>query len=319
MKDLKIDRILVTGSVAYDEIMDFPQKFVDFFHPEKLHQINVSFVVDRLEKQLGGTGTNIAYNLSLITKKKIFLLAGVGKDGQDFLDFFKKNQIDTQGILFDKKLYCATGKVITDKNDNQIWGFYYGACTRGKEISLKKYITTNSFAIISANHPSAFLHFQKEAIKYKMPYLYDPGMSLTWIKDQDLFEGINHARFLAGNDYEIAMIEKRVGKKVKEIVKNKNIAIITTLGNRGVKFDSIQERHYFPSYPKGKIVDPTGAGDAWRSGFIAGLAENKSIATCLRQGNALASFVIETYGTVNHRPTKKQIDHRINVISELKN
>ncbi|HLL60318.1 MAG TPA: hypothetical protein VK338_01250, partial [Candidatus Nitrosocosmicus sp.] len=134
MKERKYSNIIVTGSVAYDEILDFPKEFKDFFQPDKLHNINVSFVVDRLEKQLGGTATNIAYNLSILASLPIKLLAGLGKDNRDFITFFKENNIATEGILIDENLYTATGKVITDIKDNQIWGFYYGACAKGKDI-----------------------------------------------------------------------------------------------------------------------------------------------------------------------------------------
>lgn len=315
--------IIVTGSISYDEIMDFPGKFVDYLHPEKLHQINVSFVVDRLEKQFGGTGTNIAYNIAQIfknnfqSKNKITLLGAVGKDGEFFIDFFKKNNIDTEGIIFDKKLYSAFGSVITDQKDNQIWGFYYGASVRGKDIDLRKYSGKEPFMVISANHPKAFINFQKQAIKYKIPYLYDPGMAMTWITDKDLKNGIMNCAYLVGNDYEIAMITKRLKITVGELV-NKGIKVITTLGEKGVRYESRSERLEVKSYKLRKVVDPTGAGDAWRGGFIAGLVKSgwrtddkKTIVSALKLGNVMASFAIEKYGTVNHRPTKKDIEKRL--------
>ena len=115
--------VYITGSIAYDTIMNFPNKFQDYFHSEKLHQINVSFVVNKLEKQLGGTATNIAYNAALILneKSKIKLLGSIGKDGKDFINFFKKNKADTSGIIVDKVLYTSAGSVITDTKNNQIW------------------------------------------------------------------------------------------------------------------------------------------------------------------------------------------------------
>src|SRR3990167_2118494 len=180
--------------------MNFPGEFSKYIHPEKLHQINVSFALDRLEKQLGGTGTNIAYNSALLTKTNVMLLGSVGKDGKEFINFLDKNRVDTGEIIIDKKLYTATGKVITDQKNNQIWGFYYGASLRAKEISLKKYAGKNNLLVVSANHPKAFIHFQKEAIKYKINYLYDPGMALTWISDRDLKEGIRKAKYIVGND-----------------------------------------------------------------------------------------------------------------------
>lgn len=326
--------IIVTGSISYDDIMDFPGKFADHFHPEKLHQINISFVVDKLVRQLGGTGTNIAYNIAKIFNsrppegRKLKILGAVGKDGGDFLDFFEVNNVDTSGIITDKKLYTATGKVMTDERDNQIWSFYYGASITAKKISLKEYLTKNTFLVISANHHDAFLNFQKEAIKLNIPYLYDPGMALTWISDHDLKNGVLHSQYLIGNDYEMAMILKRIRKTVKELT-SYGLKIITTLGEKGVRYEEKSQiinhklqmngKHQknkllkleIPSFRVKKVVDPTGAGDAFRGGFVAGLAMGFDVEKCLKLGNVMASFAIEKYGTVNHRPSIKDIERRL--------
>lgn len=305
--------VIVTGTVAFDEILDFPKSFADFFQPDKLHQINVSFVVDRLEKQLGGTATNISYNLSLLSHKKIILLSSVGKDWLQFLEFFKKNKIDVSSIVIDKNLYTATGKVITDIKDNQIWGYYYGASEKAKEIDLGNYIDQSSLIIISANHPSAFLHFVEQAIRMRADYMLDPGMALTWIKDADLKKAVENCKWLVGNDYEISQVVKVLKTRVSTLV-NQNIAVITTLGEEGVLYQDRAVRLKIPAFKLEKIVDPTGAGDAWRAGFIGGIVEGKTTEFCLKQANALASFAIQYYGTVNHRPAKQEILDRINTL-----
>lgn len=314
----KYSSVIVTGSMAYDEIMDFPGYFKDYFQPDKLHQINVSFVLNNIEKQLGGTATNITYNIRLTLgniKVPIILLGAVGKDGIDFLDFLRKNKCDTRGIILDKKLYTATGKVITDKNDNQIWGFYYGASKLAAKHNLKKFAQKDSLVILSANHPQAFLHFQKQAINLGLDYLYDPGMSLTWIKNPDLKKGIAHCRFLVGNDYEIASICKRLKINTKSLTE-RGINVITTLGGLGVCSEYQEQKKYkkysVPAYKVKKVIDPTGAGDAWRGGFVAGLIKNYSLKDCLKLGNVMASFAIETYGTVNHHPSETAIAKRLN-------
>lgn len=305
--------------MAYDEIMDFPGKFVDYFHPEHLHQINISFVVSCLKKELGGTTTNIAYNLSLANaflrnKIPITPLSAVGKDGRRLLDFLRKHMINTKGILMDPSLYSAAGTVMTDKKDNQIWGYYYGASKSATKIQIKQFTDPNSLWMISANHPEAFLYFQKEAIRNNNTYIYDPGMSLTWIKNKDLENGIKHAKWLIGNDYEIGMILKKLNKTIKELT-NYGLRIITTLGENGVRYYDVGAKHALPVHIKvykvKKVVDPTGAGDAWRGGFIAGLSGGLPIRDCLKLGNVMASFAIEMYGTVNHRPTTKEIAKRL--------
>ena len=306
--------ILVTGSISFDEIMDFPAEFVNYFHPEKLHQINVSFVVNNLEKQMGGTATNITYNIRLVTQKETAILAAVGKDGNEIVNFLKKINVNTDGLIKDRNKYTSSGKVITDLKDNQIWGFYYGASESAGKIRLEKYATQRSLLIISANHAKAFLNFQKQAIKQKIDYLYDPGMALTWIKDKDLIEGVKNCRFLVGNDYEIAMVIKRTNYSIKKL-KHYGLRIITTLGEKGVIYESKKENYKITGYEVKKVVDPTGAGDAWRGGFVGGLIEGRDIQYSLKLANALASFAVEKYGTINHRPKKNEILKRV---SQLK-
>jgi len=324
--------VYVTGSIAYDTIMNFPHEFQNYFHSEKLHQINVSFVVNKLEKQLGGTACNIAYNMALILNQKskiqmtnkiestkskeviLKLLGSLGKDGNDFLKFFKKNKIDVSGVVVDKKLYTAAGSVITDTKNNQIWGFYYGASERIPYIDFKKINKETDLLVISANHKNSFLYFQSEAIKNKVPYFYDPGMTLTWITDKDLKAGVMGCRYLVGNDYEIAMITKRINPTSLKLRGARKFGIITTLGEKGVRFQEGSKTILIPGYKVKKMVDPTGAGDAWRGGFIAGLLMNYSTKDCLKLGNVMASFAIEKYGTVNHHPSKKEIEIRMKKI-----
>ncbi|MBI5122976.1 hypothetical protein HZA75_03910 [Candidatus Roizmanbacteria bacterium] len=311
--------VYVTGSIAYDTIMDFPGEFKDHFHREHLHQINISFVVKRLEKQLGGTACNIAYNIALISNikyqiSKVLLLGSVGRDGKEFLDFFRKNKIDAGGVIVDKKLYTSAGSVITDKKNNQIWGFYYGASEKIPYIDFKKINKETDLLVISANHQNSFLYFQNEAIKNKIPYFYDPGMTLTWITNRDLETGVMHCRYLVGNDYEIAMILKRLNVSINQLI-DREINVITTLGGKGVKYYDVGAKRDLPMHVNAfkvtKMVDPTGAGDAWRGGFVAGLLMDYSTKDCLKLGNVMASFAIEKYGTVNHRPEKKEIEKRM--------
>jgi adenosine kinase len=310
----KYSEVLVSGSMAFDEIMNFPSLFINHLQPDKLHQINVSFVVNKLEKQMGGTGTNIAYNLGLVLKDNVTLLASVGKDGKEFIEFLKSHNVNTSQIIFDKTLFTATGKVITDLNDNQIWGFYYGACETAKTIDIKPLAKKDSLMIISANHPEAFLHFQEQAITNQIDYLYDPGMALSWIQKEDLAEGINHCKYLVGNDYEISYILKWLECSTADLIK-KGIVVITTLGEKGVRYQDATQDLALPAYSDTKVEDPTGAGDAWRAGFVGGLIKGFELEKCLKLGNVLASYAIEHYGTVNHNPTEKDIEKRMKSFS----
>ena len=317
--------IYVSGSVAYDEIMDFPHYFKDYFHPEKLHQINVSFAVSDLAKHLGGIATNISYALrntinyySLPNSEQttIYPVATVGKDGSDLLEFFKKNNINTTCIQQDKKLYTATGKVITDKKDNQIWGFYYGASSKFKLKWTGNQF--NDFWIVAATHEKPFTAVLQHVIKNNLSYLFDPGMALTWISDDLLKKGVMNAAYVVGNDYEIAMIEKRLDMSVNEIVR-KGVNVITTLGDKGVHYygstDSV--RISISAYTVKKVVDPTGAGDAWRGGFVGALVSGKSLEECLVMGNVMASFAVESIGTVEYKVKAREIKKRIKILIDL--
>jgi len=352
--------IFVSGSAAYDEIMDFPHHFKDYFHPEKLHQINVSFSVDSLAKHLGGCATNIVYALkntrdfygdshviarNSVTKQSshediysIFPVAAVGRDGGEQIEFFKKNNIDTTYVQQDSKLYTATGKVITDKNDNQIWGFYYGACALNPHLQSPVSNLSEEFWIISATHERPFTTALRHVMKHKLSYLFDPGMTLTWIRDDLLRKGVMNAKYIVGNDYEIAMIEKRLNMTVKEIVEA-GVNVITTLGNKGVRYDGLEViptssvvipakagiqskidntfNHFVvKSIKLKKVVDPTGAGDAWRGGFVGALAAGKPIAECLIMGNVMASFAVQTVGTVEYQVNKAEIEKRVKTLTK---
>lgn len=356
------NKIYISGSVAYDEIMDFPHHFKDYFHPEKLHQINVSFAVSDLAKHLGGITTNIAYALrntvdyfenskskTLNTKQikqnskiNIYPVAAVGRDGDEIIHFFKENKIDTTYVQKDAKLYTATGKVITDMNDNQIWGFYYGASALNIQIDKysNKQIKGEDFWVISATHEKPFSTALRYVINNKLPYMFDPGMTLTWIRDDLLKKGVLNATYVIGNDYEIAMIEKRLKMTVKDMAK-KGINVITTLGEKGVRYDG---RAVIPdlirdpekkdvrldsdlhrndklvqivvkAFRVRKVVDPTGAGDAWRGGFVGALAAGKTMKECLVMGNVMASFTVANVGTVEYTTSKDEITKRMKALS----
>lgn len=353
--------IFISGSMAYDDIMVFPHHFKDYFHPEKLHQINVSFVVNEMAKHLGGVATNISYalrntvdyleNSSVISteveksqslrsldskriakaarddRNNICPVGAVGRDGGDLLTFFKNNSIDTTYVIKDEKLYTATGKVITDMNDNQIWGFYYGACaikTTNYELSTKN---SQDFWILSATHEKPFTSTLRHVMKHKLPYLFDPGMTLTWIRDDLLKKGVMNATFVIGNDYEISMIEKRLKMTVAEIVKS-GVNVLVTLGEKGVKLvESVKSVEPVKlAEPKlretvvkavrlRKVVDPTGAGDAWRGGFVGALLAGQPIRECLVMGNVMASFAVETMGTVEYKASAKEIERRTKTLN----
>ena len=384
-----ICRIYISGSVGYDEIMDFPGHFKDYFHPDKLHQINVSFAVDKLAKHVGGIATNIAYSLrktvdyyhasharhpefisgsgemlKQVQHDKygvghdkydirldsdfrrnddvvVYPVAAVGKDGDALLQFFRDNDLSVDHVTKDETLFTTTGKVITDQNDNQIWGYYYGASKKfdfstvipnlfrdqGKksikrDSDLHRNDRNEQFWILSATHERPFTKVLQHVIKNKLPYLFDPGMTLTWIRDDQLKKGVLGATYVIGNDYEMAMVEKRLQMKVADIVR-KGVNVIVTMGEKGVKYVQTYKRanvqtFTLPSFKVKKVVDPTGAGDAWRGGFVGALAAGRPIQECLVMGNVMGSLAVESVGTVEYKPTVREIEKRVKALAKIK-
>ncbi len=305
MDNNKFTNVLVFGSIAFDEIADFSGKFVDYINPEKLHQINISFNLNTLKKSPGGIATNISYNLSLLTDVPVSVLGAVGTDGKSFLDFFRQHNIHMEGVLVDESRFTASGRGVADTMDNQIWTYYYGACEKAAEIELSIHINNASLLIISSNHKKAITSILKQAVQESISYLFDPAFSILDIEAEDLRDGVFHARWVVGNDYEIALIEKRLSTTVADIAK-KNIGVITTLGAQGVKYQDSKQEFIVPAF-KTEAKDPSGAGDAWRGGFVSALLEEKTVEDALRMGNAIASFAVEQYGTTNHKPTKQEV------------
>lgn len=304
-------KILVTGSMAYDDIMDFPGLFKDNFRPDKLHQINISFLVESLDKHLGGIGTNISYNAHLLARKGIpvELYGAVGKDGDEFLRWMKLIGLDTRHVIVDQNMFTSTGKVITDKADNQIWGFYMGTdAAAGLTIDYK----SGDVLMLSATHPKAFLNFQQQAIEIKMDYMYDPGMTLSWIKKKALKEGVLAAKWLIGNDYEIARVMEMTGLTIdgKNGLAAKGVVVITTLGAEGVTYRDGNNEIYVSAYGIKNPIDPTGAGDAFRGGFLAAYMNGENTEECLKLAGATASFAVEKLGTVTHNPSVDDIKKR---------
>lgn len=293
----------ITGSLAFDYILSFPGKFKDHVLPEKLHQINISFIVDKFTKRYGGTAGNIAYSLSLLGVPSA-IYSAVGNDFSSYKKWLKKNKIEIKYLKTISKENSALGFVMTDQVDNQIWGYCYGALrhTANLLLPLKP---KPSFLVISANYPKAFLSFTDQAIKTKIPYMYDFGMMLTALKKRQLIKGVTHAQIVIGNDYEICRLLKITGLTQKQILK-KRALLITTFGSKGSEILTAEKKWRIPPIYVEQIIDPTGAGDAFRAGFLAGYLKNFNLGICGRMGSVCAAYAVEKIGTQKHHFTLNQ-------------
>lgn len=305
--------ILVAGSVSFDNIMDFPGKFSEHILPEKIHLINLSFQVDTLKKERGGTGANICYTLALL-KEKPKLLATVGEDFAKFRYWLEKCGVDTKLTRAVPFEFTSSFYVITDQSDNQIGGFYQGAMKHADELSIKdSTVKKEDYVVVAPTEVSAMVKYAQECQTLGVSYMFDPGMQLPRFSDGDLSKSVKGCDILIGNDYEVSVIKKRLHKDNGDLLHEVNI-LITTLGGRGSVIETLKngshESWEIPPAKEKEIIDPTGAGDAYRSGFLAGYMKKFDLSTCGKMGNLAATYAIEKYGTTNHKFTLTEFKKR---------
>lgn len=300
--------ILVTGSLAFDHIMNFPGKLGDQILPDKIHMLNVSFLVTEMRKSFGGTAGNIAFSLSLLGIRTS-ILAVAGDDFDTYKEFLDGAEVDTANIKTVNNLYTSTAFGITDTRDNQIWGFYSGADKLSDHLSTYDIAGEIDFGIIAPHNPRAMLKFAREYTQAKVPYLFDPGMQLPWFTGHDLLEAFKGAKIIIGNDYEMAVIEKKIEAPISHFARNGRI-IITTLGESGSKILSDGETINISPAKARSNSDPAGAGDAYRAGFMAGFLRNFPIRTCGQMGSLTAAYTVEKFGTTTHTFTHEEFSRR---------
>lgn len=291
--------LLVSGSLAFDNIFDFPGAFSDHIMADKLHMLNVSFLVDTMRKSFGGTAGNIAYTLSLL-HTQVSILGSVGKDFAPYEVFLKKHGVDTSLIHRELTLYTATAFGITDKKDNQLWGFYQGADRISHQLNISAIKEKITFGLIAPNNPKAMCKFAKEYTAYHIPYLFDPGMQLPWLLGTELREAFKGAKIIIGNDYEVSVMEKKTGIRPLTQLSKKGKIIIRTLGEKGSEVSENGKTYSIPAARIKNASDPTGAGDAYRAGFMAGYMRKLNVQTCGQMGSVASAYTVEKYGTTTH-------------------
>lgn len=293
--------IYVSGSLAYDRIMDFPGKFSDHILPEKIHILNVSFAVNGLAEKFGGTAGNIAYSLSLLEEKPL-ILAAAGKDFDRYEAWMQENHIPTTGIRIIPEEFTAGAYITTDLSDNQITGFNPGAMKHESEYPIDTTPGHNALGIISPGCVGDMISYSRRFKELGIPVICDPGQQIPVLSGEVLTEMLTGAKILVSNDYELEMIQKSTKLSKNEIL-SKTGALITTLGEEGsLVWDGHTETR-IPVVPPENVVDPTGAGDAYRAGLIKGLIMGKSLVEAARMGATSASYCVAYHGTQEHRFT----------------
>jgi len=302
---------LVTGSIGYDCIMPFKGSFTDFITPQSASSLSVSFNMDAYHRRMGGCGFNIAYNAAVagLNANNNVLLGSVGVDGKLLTDFLENSGVSTKHILQSNTHLSSLGNVITDKHQNQIWGYATGAGIENTTLDFTPFAANNSLAIIPSNYHQAFVHIVKQCIDLGIDYMFDPGMEISDSTIEELQEGCMHCTFLIGNEWEMNYLQTQAGVDFKKLL-DEGKTLITTRGAGGVCYQKGLETIEVPVFTVNTLADPTGAGDAWRGGFVAALIQGKSATEALCWANALASFAVEKMGTVEHKPTHEQIEER---------
>jgi len=304
-------KVLVAGSLAFDQIMDFPGHFKDHILPEKIHMISISFLVEDFRKQRGGCSGNIAYTLALLGERPS-LLAAAGKDFGEYRQWLVDQGIGVDAVAQVEDEVTATCFITTDKADNQITGFYVGAMKHARDLSLAETAADLSpeFAVVAPDDPEAMVRHCREAREAGVPVIFDPSFQVIAMDGDTLREAAQGAKMVIVNDYEFAVFQEKTGLDLEGLLELAEHWVVT-YGEEGSEVhlpggDKVE----IPAAKAKEVVDPTGAGDAYRGGFVAGLLRGADLAECGRMGSVAAVYAVESYGTQTHGYTVEEFWRR---------
>ncbi len=300
--DRETMNIVITGSVAYDYLMTFPGYFRDHFLPEKLDSISLSFLVETLNRRRGGVAPNIAYTLALLGERP-HIMATVGEDFEEYRTWLEAKGIDTSGMQVVPGVFTASFFCNTDRSNAQIASFYPGAMSYAARLSFSDLKgPAPDLAVISPNDPEAMKQYVVECQEMSIPYLYDIGQQIVRLGPADIKIGIEGAHALFVNDYEYSLVEKVTGMKGQDILKHVKLLVVTR-GEHGATIYTSDSEVNVPVVPPKRIADPTGVGDAFRGGFLAGYSHGWDWQTCGQMGALAATYCLEQEGTQSHNYT----------------
>jgi adenosine kinase len=294
--------ILLTGSVAYDYLMTFPGLFKEQILPERLGSISLSFLVDSMSKQRGGVSPNIAYSMALLGQRPR-VMATVGEDFEDYRAWLEAKGVDTALMKVVPGLFTASFFATTDQASAQIASFYPGAMGVAATQSLKDLDKKPDLVVVSPNAPDAMMKFCAESRELNISYLYDPGQQVLRLEGAELSRDMEGAHFLFCNDYEFGLISKKTGWSLDQMLEHVKVLVITR-GKDGADLYSDGDSVHIPTVPEDEIVDPTGVGDAFRSGFLTGYAHNLDWKLCGEIGSLSAVYCLEQRGPQSHAYTR---------------
>jgi adenosine kinase len=292
-------RIAVTGSIATDHLMTFPGKFTEQLIADKLDKVSLSFLVDDLAIRRGGVAANIAFGLGLLGLRPL-LVGGAGADFADYRRWLEDHGVSTAGVRESLLHHTARFVCTTDQDGNQIGSFYPGAMSEDAEIEIAPLAAGHGgidLVLIGAGDPAAMVVHTAQCRTAGIAFAADPSQQLARILgDEQVRELVDGAEYLFGNEYEEALIERKSGWGSAEMLTHVKVRI-TTLGSAGARIEQVGQPPILVSaVPDAQPVDPTGSGDAFRSGFLAAVAWDLSLERAAQLGNLLAVHALESTG-----------------------
>ncbi len=300
--------IIVSGSMAYDRIMAFPEYFADHILPDKIHMLNVCFQVDGVTEHFGGTAGNIAYAMQLVGTSAT-ISATIGHDYRRYFKWLEKSSISTTGIQIVDQEFTAGAYITTDKADNQITGFNPGAMKYSSELDFTGLDPEKTLLIASPGNLDDMITYPRICKEKGIRYIFDPGQALPVLQPQDLIEVISSCYLLIVNDYEFDLILNKTGLRKEELLALGENTIIT-LGEHGSQlFTEGREEKIEPATAQ-QVIDPTGCGDAYRGALLSGLAKGKTLLESAKLGSICASFAVECHGTQVYNFTEEEFETR---------
>ena len=289
---------LICGSLAYDTIMVFQDQFKNHILPDKVHILNVAFLVPRMRREFGGCAGNIAYNLKLLGGDPA-PMAAVGQDFGPYRRHFEACGISLDQVREIPDLFTAQAFITTDLDDNQITAFHPGAMMRSVECHVRD-VPDVSFGIVAPDSREAMLQHAAEFAERDIPFIFDPGQAMPLFSGEEFKSLIGQARYVTVNDYESQLLQQRTGWSEKQIAEQVE-AYIVTRGPHGSLIHTRRGVTEIPPAHERRISDPTGCGDAYRAGLIHGLMKGADWPTAGPMASLMGALKIEYPGTQNQR------------------
>ncbi|MCU0256764.1 MAG: carbohydrate kinase family protein [Vicinamibacterales bacterium] len=293
--------IIVTGSIAYDYLMSFPGSFTEHLLPEHLQRVSLSFLVDTMDKRRGGCAPNIAYTLALLGERPR-LMGTAGQDFGEYRQWLDGAGIDTSLVREVPGKFTASFFCSTDRSGNQIASFYTGAMAHAGELTFRE-AGPCDLAIISPNDPGAMVAYARECRALGVPYIYDPSQQVARMTGEDLKDGVTGAHIVICNDYEYEILREKTGLDAAAMLATAD-AVVVTKGEHGTTITRRDGVMAIPAVAPSAIVDPTGVGDAFRGGFMKGLAAGAGYEVAGRLGSVAATYALEHMGGTSHAYTR---------------